>query len=125
MSKKQTHSNPQKSPHHQRKPGHSRAWWLKHYQAWQKSGLSKTKYCTQQDLNLSTFVNWTTRFEQDIPEDKPDKPLQPAFFKAVPHSKPSQGGMVHSLTLRDLSVTFDQPIDSEALSGWIEVLKRC
>jgi hypothetical protein len=95
------------------------------YEAWQNSGLSKTNYCSQEKLNLSTFVNYTTRFERDVTKDKPDLALPPTFFKATPHSKPPQAGVARSSTLGELSVTFDQPLDSQALAGWVEVLKRC
>lgn len=63
MPKKQTKNSHQKSSHRHRKPAHGRPWWFAHYQAWQNSGLSKTNYCTLQGLNLSIFVNWTTRFK--------------------------------------------------------------
>jgi hypothetical protein len=33
--------------------------------------------------------------------------------------------MARSITLGDISVTFDQPIDFQSLADWIEVLKQC
>ena len=125
MPRKPTNTIRQKPASQQRRPAHSRQWWLEKYETWQKSGLSKTNYCSQEKLNLSTFVNWTTRFERNVTKDKADLPLPPAFFKATPQSKPPQAGMARSLTLGELSVTFEQPIDSQALAGWVEVLKRC
>jgi hypothetical protein len=125
MPRKSTNTTRQNRTHQRRRPAHSRQWWLEKYEGWQKSGLSKTDYCSEESLNLSTFVNWTTRFERDVTIDKPDLPLPPAFFKATPHSKPPQAGMVRSITLGDISVTFDQPIDFQSLADWIEVLKQC
>jgi hypothetical protein len=125
MPRKSTNTIRKNRTHQQRRPAHSRQWWLEKYEAWQNSGLSKTHYCSQEKLNLSTFVNWTTRFERDVHKDKPDLALPPAFFKATPHSNPPQAGVARSLTLGELSVTFDQPLNSQALAGWVEVLKRC
>jgi hypothetical protein len=126
MPKNPSNDTHQRVSRQQRNPGHKRTWWLGHYQAWQKSGQSKTNYCDQQGLNLSTFVNWTTRFKREASADSSALTTLPTFFKATPHSKKaSSPGLARSLTLRDISVTFEQPIESEALSDWIEVLKRC
>ncbi len=34
---------------------------LAHVRSWEASGLSKKEYCRRQDLNYSTFKNWTSR----------------------------------------------------------------
>jgi transposase-like protein len=36
----------------------SREWWAVHVEAWQRSGLTKARYCRQQGLGRSTFSNW-------------------------------------------------------------------
>jgi len=36
----------------------SREWWAVHVEAWQRSGLTKARYCRQQGLVRSTFSNW-------------------------------------------------------------------
>jgi hypothetical protein len=35
-----------------------REWWLIHIEAWQRSGLPRSRYCAQQRLCLTTFVRW-------------------------------------------------------------------
>jgi hypothetical protein len=125
MPKKSPNVTHQKPDHQRRNPQHGRSWWLKHYQAWQKSGLHKTHYCNQQGLNLSTFVNWTTRFKAEASGDEEDLSSRPVFFKAAPISQSLKPGLARTLTLGDISITFEQPIDSQSLPGWIEALKRC
>jgi hypothetical protein len=40
--------------------------------------------------------------------------LQPNFFKVTSPSKLSQAGMTHLSTLNDISVTFDQPNQTQS-----------
>ena len=35
-----------------------RAWWSVHIEAWQRSGLSRAKYCVQHGLDPRTFGRW-------------------------------------------------------------------
>jgi hypothetical protein len=125
MPKQSPNTPHQQSKSQRRNPQHSRSWWLKHYRAWQKSGLRKTHYCNRQGLNLSTFVNWATRFKAEASSDEEDLTSPPVFFKATPASKSVQPGLARTLTLGDISITFEQPIDSQSLPDWLEVLKRC
>jgi hypothetical protein len=125
MPKKSPNTLHQIPKNQQRKPQHSRSWWLKHYQAWQKSGLRKTHYCNQRGLNLSTFVNWTTRFKAEASRDEVDISSPPVFFKATPVFESRQSALIRTLTLGDISITFEQPIDSKFLPDLIEALKRC
>ena len=59
-SRKHTRSTSQR-----RITSHPRSWWFDHYQAWQAGDLSKSAYCAQQGLNVSSFSNWTTRFARE------------------------------------------------------------
>jgi hypothetical protein len=47
------------------------------------------------------------------------------FFKATPTSQSIKPGLARTLTLGDISITFEQPIDAESLPDWLEALKRC
>jgi hypothetical protein len=47
------------------------------------------------------------------------------FFKATPASQSLKLGLARTLTLGDISITFEQSIDAESLPDWIEALKRC
>jgi hypothetical protein len=125
MPKQSTNNTHQTTSRQQHNSWRGRPWWFKHYQAWQNSGLSKTDYCAQQDLNRSSFANWTARFKQEADEDSQVLTTPPVFFKATPYSKQPKAALVRSLTLRDVSITFEQPIEREAVSDWIEVLKGC
>ena len=35
-----------------------REWWSVHVEAWQRSGLSRRKYCRVHKLTETTFVRW-------------------------------------------------------------------
>ena len=75
ISRKHTQSAPQR-----RLNSHPRSWWDKHYRAWQTGDLSKSAYCVQQGLNVSSFSNWTTRFARE--GDKAATSTHNVFFKA-------------------------------------------
>jgi hypothetical protein len=47
------------------------------------------------------------------------------FYKATPATQSLKPGLARTLSLGDISITFDQPIGAESLPDWIEVLKRC
>jgi hypothetical protein len=124
MPKKSPKAPHQQSKYQRRNP-QNRSWWLKHYQAWEKSGLRKTHYCNQQGLNLSTFVNWTTRFKTEASCDESVLSSPPVFFEATPVLQSVKPGLARTLTLGEISITFDQPLDAESLPDWIAVLKQC
>lgn len=103
---------------------HPRSWWHEHYQAWRASGLSKSAYCVQQRLNVSSFSNWTRRFNREACEAPQAR--NPVFFKALPEpSATPHSGQVRTLSFQALSLTFDEPIRPEALSVWIQAIKAC
>lgn len=39
-------------------------WWLKHVETWQKSDLSQSVYCLQNDLNKKSFSNWKLKADK-------------------------------------------------------------
>jgi len=100
-----------------------RSWWLDHYQAWQASDLSKSAYCAQQGLNLSSFSNWTTRFARE--SAKPAVASRSVFFKAETQTPQHTPGHVRTLSFQGLGLTFDEPIQAEALPAWIRMIKAC
>jgi hypothetical protein len=124
MPKKSPKASHQQSKRQRRNP-QNRSWWLKHYQAWRKSGLGKTHYCNQQGLNLSTFVNWATRFKTEASCDEAILSSPPVFYQATQVLQSSKPGLARTLTLGDISITFEKPISAESLPDWIEVLKQC
>ena len=48
-----------------------RVFWSGHVERWRESGLSRTKYCKQNDLNLSQLVYWLQKSETAASEPKP------------------------------------------------------
>jgi hypothetical protein len=46
------------------------------------------------------------------------------FFEVTPVLKTLKPGLVRTLALGDISITFEQPIDAESISDWIVVLKQ-
>jgi hypothetical protein len=118
-SRKHTQSTPQR-----RIDRHPRSWWHDHYRAWQAGDLSKSAYCAQQGLNVSSFSNWTTRFVREGGKTTPS--VHPVFFKAqVPQASESITGRVQALSFQGLGITFEESIHSEALPAWVRLLKTC
>ena len=42
-------------------PSDKEAFWSKHFEDWQSSGLFQIAYCKQHDLKISNFTYWRTR----------------------------------------------------------------
>jgi hypothetical protein len=115
------HSNPVSS---HRLNSHPRSWWLEHYHNWQSSDLSKSAYCAEQGLNVSSFSNWTTRFQREASGNSVSPEL--TFFKVDTQSGlTAPSGEVRALSVQGVSLTFEHPIGSEALSAWIRMIKSC
>ena len=121
-----------KTPHQNATPSrrathHPRSWWLKHYNTWHSSGLSKSAYCNKHGIVLSSFSNWSARFDQEQPKQSLGLESPPAFFKAIPLLKQPtpQAAQARSVTVNDITVTFDQPLDSVGLLSWIRALQSC
>jgi hypothetical protein len=102
---------------------HPRSWWQDHYQAWRASDLSKSAYCARQGLNVSSFSNWTRRFARE--NGKSATSTHNGFFKAEIQASEPVSGRVRALSFQGLGVTFEQPIQAEALPAWIQVIKSC
>lgn len=106
---------------------HPKSWWFEHYHAWQSSGLSKSDYCKQHGIIRSSFANWSRRFDQEQPAQLPSSESPPAFFEVAPPSKQpiTQSGQARSVTVNDITVAFDQPLDAVACLSWIKALQSC
>ncbi len=120
----QTSRKHTRSPSQRRITSHPRSWWFDHYQTWLAGDLSKSAYCAQQGLNVSSFSNWTTRFARE--GGKTATLAHNVFFKAQSQqaSEPVSG-RVQALSFQGLGITFEEPIHSEALPDWIRLLKTC
>ena len=120
---------PAKTPHQNATPSrrathHPRSWWLEHYHAWYSSGLSKSAYCKKHGIVLSSFSNGSARFDQEQPKQSLGLESTPAFFKAIPLSK-QPTAQARSVTVNDITVTFDQPLDCVGLLSWVRALQSC
>ncbi|MEJ2422889.1 MAG: hypothetical protein P8101_00300 [Candidatus Thiodiazotropha sp.] len=104
---------------------HPRSWWLEHYHNWQSSDLSKSAYCTKQGLNISSFSNWTTRFQREASENSASAGDLTFFKMDTQSGLTSPSGEVRALSVQGVSLTFERPIGSEALLAWVRVIKSC
>ena len=118
ISRKHSKSTPQ-----QRIDRHPRSWWHDHYQAWQTSDLSKSAYCAQQGLNVSSFSNWTTRFVREGGQRAAS--ARSVFFKAETRAPQQTSGRVRTLSFQGLELTFEEPVLLEVLPIWIRMIKTC
>jgi hypothetical protein len=117
-SRKHTRSKSQR-----RINSHPRSWWLDHYQAWQSGDLSKSAYCAQQGLNVSSFSNWTRRFARE--SGKLAASPRNIFFKAETQTPQQLSGRIRTLSFQGLALTFEEPIHPEVLAAWMQVIKTC
>jgi hypothetical protein len=103
-----------------------RQWWLEHYQAWAKSGLSRPEYCEAHGLKYSSFYNWAHRFQKstDVVPGKPDRKVEAhaPFVQALIVAEPSAPAPI-SLTIRDVTVRFDSGLPPQDLAVWVRSLR--
>ncbi len=104
--------------------------WQARLSKWEASGISQTKFCIEQGLNLRTFQYWRRKFNN--PQDskvinkksssvKIVQVQQDQFFKSRFQSSISNTSIkVH---LRDVSIDLDNNFCDEALSRLIRVLR--
>lgn len=52
-------------PTGQKQIKHGREHWQAHIKAWQASGITRTVYCRQHNLNVGTFAYWRHRLKTD------------------------------------------------------------
>lgn len=114
-------SNPHPQRYAKRQP---KQWWLEHWKAWQSSGLSKARYYTQNDINLSSFSNWTKHFSQQNLRSTSGQ-AQAAFIQATIEPPSSDTGRVQSLSVDGVRVEFEQAIGVDTLRQWIRELRSC
>lgn len=53
-------------------PTERQAYWSDHIAQWQQSGLSRTAYCKQADINLSQLCYWLKKREPAKPDPSAD-----------------------------------------------------
>lgn len=102
---------------------HPKHWWLEHYQAWQRSGQSKSDYCATHDIKLSSFYNWVCRFQKESvasSSSKPNKAVSPFVEMAI---LPSSSAQARSLTIGDITVGFDEGLSPADIVQWIKPLR--
>ena len=112
-----------KPTHPQRIDRHPRSWWHDHYLAWQAGDLSKSAYCAQQGLNVSSFSNWTTRFAREGGQSATSP--HTVFFKAETQSRQQTSGCIRALGFQGLELTFEEPIHPETVPALIRLIKTC
>ena len=125
MKAQQPEQNTPKSTNKAKRNYHPRAWWFQHYQAWQASGVSKTQYCKDQDISLSSFCNWSAEFSSTKNQESPSPPKPPAFIKAVitPEANPTPTPLVKTLGFQEITLTFEEGLTKSAVAEWIATLR--
>lgn len=97
------------------------AFWNRHIETWQQSGLTQVDYCQKHDLNKHTFLYWKAKWNKS----EMTRPLLPVSILNEIHSttSPVSSGISISIS-KGLEVTLDVGFDSETLSRLIDVLER-
>lgn len=65
----------------QKVPLPSRKEWLSHYQAWEKTSMSKVKYCKAHGLNAGNFYYWCHQIEK-VQQEVKSPPFIPLIAKS-------------------------------------------
>jgi len=110
--------------------------WRQGISAWEASGLSQTKFCIENELNLRNFQYWKRKFKEsensiaikknDIADLSADKSVkivqvqQEQFFK---NRFQSPSIMSMKINIRDVSIDLDNSFCDEALLRLIRVLR--
>jgi hypothetical protein len=105
---------------------HSRQWWLDHFKAWQRSGLSKSDYCSANSLKHSSFYNWACKFQQQAAAPrivtKPSKKGD-AFVQALITHEPELP-KAQRLTINDVALEFNSGLLPQDLAVWAKALRE-
>ena len=112
-------------PRAQRRP---QQWWFEHYQAWKLSGIAAEQYCSKQGIRLSSFYNWSCRFQKQSPRQPERAKIQTAltqspmpFIEAVIDSPlPTRA---QSVTVNDITVQFQSGVSPQHIAEWVKALR--
>ena len=127
--KKSTNAIPTRStntrPRAQRRPQH---WWFAHYQAWKLSGIAAEQHCSEQGIRLSSFYNWSGRFQKQSPRQPERAKIQTAltpspmpFIETVIDSpSPTRA---QSVTVNDVTVQFQSGVSPQNIVQWVNAAK--
>jgi hypothetical protein len=90
--------------------------WLKHIEAWQRSGLSQAAYCRQASINANSFSGRLSEFRAQGMSALPE--LIPVQIK---DDEPSSLASVLVLTIQDCRLELPTSVSAQ----WLSQLMRC
>ena len=69
------------------------ATWKARYQEWKESGLSKRRWCLENDIQPETFRRWSSRIENQIksPASRQEDEEENGFYEFLPASAEESG----------------------------------
>ena len=87
---------------------------IKHLDDWRKSGLSKTKFCTENDIHPNSFTKWEKKYGKEVTKNNF------ALVRLVPEKKSKP----LTLILNDkLKIEINQGFDEVLLKKLLLVLE--
>lgn len=97
-----------------------RAYWMKHYQDYQSSGLSVPKWCKKNDIPANTLRYWIKKFDNNENESKQTKwaTVIPALENEIKETKPLK------VTIGNAIIEVVSGFDHDTLKILIGILKE-
>ena len=104
--------------------------WRQRVSSWESSGVSQSKFCITNELNLRNFQYWRRKFKnrqssivvkQNAKSVKIVQFQKEQFFKS--HFQPSISNKSMKINIRDMSIDLDNNFCDESLLRLIKVLR--
>ena len=99
--------------------------WKAHMRAWKDSGMSRAKYCRQQNLSYESFKYWEKKFKlQSVTSDTPLVPVPSIALKQASENRTNYATLKVDLNSRYKIEVYDgfSPV---TLSRLISALEFC
>jgi len=110
---------------HSKRAYRPQQWWFDHVRAWKTSQLNKAEYCQQHDLKRSSFYARASEYEKQqasFSENHTSSIDHKPFIQAVALS-PSSDSVASSLTMNNITLTFQDGLPAQALLDWVSSIR--
>ena len=101
----------------------SRAVWLKRYQQWQASDLSKARFCKQKEINTTCFYYWCNLFRKASPIEKACTPKNPLTTRFLP-VEITEPNIAVTIECNDIKLSCSSGLSGEQLTEWVKALRK-
>ena len=91
-----------------------RQFWSDHIEQWSNSGLSKVKYCREQQLDVKSFYNWFSQLKKER------LPQEPTAFTQFTLPAPERSSI--RIQLGTLAIDWDSQTDPTPLVALLRQL---